>query len=118
MKQVCLDKLKSETEKVKMKRDELHHLKKMLGDEEQKIFSETRKRLPKDDQKLVSPCGQCWTSLQDDYIKRYAKLLKYKFRIQEFVDLDDLSISSTDMEQLRKYKRKLDEEIDKVGWNI
>ncbi|XP_018563326.1 TBC1 domain family member 31 [Anoplophora glabripennis] len=118
MKQICLDKLKSEVEKVKTKRDELHYLKKMLGDAEQKIFSETRKTLPRGDQKLLPPCGQCWTNLQDDYIKRYAKLLKYKFRIQEFVDLDDISISSTDMQQLKKYKRKLDHEIDKVKQSL
>lgn len=115
MKQIYLDKLKSEAEKVKFKQDELQHLKKLLGDKEQRIFSDARKKLPKSDRILPPPCGHCGTDLQDEYIKRYAKLLKYKLRIQEFVDLDDVDVRSADIEKLRKYKKKLDDEIEKVS---
>lgn len=115
LKQVYLDKLKIEAEKVNTKRDELQHLKKLLGDEEDRIFSDVSKK-PSDMGRILSPpCSHCWTDLQDEYINRYAKLLKYKFRIQE---LADVTVRSTDMEKLRKYKKKLDDEIEKVSLNI
>ncbi|KAJ8924255.1 hypothetical protein NQ315_007047 [Exocentrus adspersus] len=114
MKQVCLDRIKSEAEKVKSKHEELLHLKKMLGDQEEMVFSDARKKFPRINTVLSSPCNTCWTDLQDKYIKKYAKLLKYKYRIQQFVDNDDGVRSADEIEKLKKYQRKLEKEIDKV----
>ncbi|KAJ8943400.1 hypothetical protein NQ314_009769 [Rhamnusium bicolor] len=129
MEKSCLQKIEKEREKVTLKHDELQCLRKLLCEEEGKIFSETQQKMPCSCKKghtnfhkyLMANIHCCCSKSdqghlskeQEKYVRQYTELLKYKYRIKELKNKDELSADVEDR-ILRKYQKKLDEEIDKV----